>query len=128
VDYQCPLPATMIPQILAGSVKGIAVTGRERLPQLPDLATAAEQGLPGFDVESWYGFFMPKGVPDAIVRRLNAATSETMNTPSVQRRLQAISATLVAPERRSPEYLRKFVADEAERWAAPIRAAGLSLE
>jgi tripartite-type tricarboxylate transporter receptor subunit TctC len=128
VDYQCMLPATMIPQILAGNVKGIAVTGKNRLPQLPDLATAAEQGLPGFDVESWYGFFMPKGVPDAIVRRLNAATKETMNTPAVQQRLQAISATLVAPERRSPEYLRKFVAGEVERWAGPIKAAGLSLE
>jgi tripartite-type tricarboxylate transporter receptor subunit TctC len=128
VDYQCLLPATMIPQIQAGSVKGIAVTGKERLPQLPDLATAAEQGLAGFDVESWYGFFMPKGVPDAIVRRLNAATNETMNSPSVKQRLQAISATLVSPERRSPEYLRKFVADEVERWGPPIRAAGISLE
>jgi tripartite-type tricarboxylate transporter receptor subunit TctC len=118
----------MIPQILAGNVKGIAVTGKERLPLLPDLATVAEQGFPGFEVESWYGFFMPKGVPDAIVRRLNAATNETMNTPAVQRRLQAISATLVAPERRSPEYLRKFVAAEVKRWAVPIRAAGLSLE
>jgi len=128
VDYQCLLPATMIPQITAGNVKGIAVTGRERLPQLPDVATVGEQGLAGFDVESWYGFFMPRGVPDQIVRRLNAATNETMNTSAVQRRLEAISATLVAPERRSPEYLRKFVADEVARWAGPIRAAGLSVQ
>lgn len=128
VDYQCLLPATMIPQIAAGTVKGIAVTGRERLPQLPDLATAEEQGLPGFDVESWYAMFMPRGVPEAIVRRLNAATNEAMNTPAVQRRLEEVSAKLVAPARRSPEYLREFVAAEVERWAGPIRAAGLSLQ
>jgi tripartite-type tricarboxylate transporter receptor subunit TctC len=128
VDYQCLLPATMIPMIQDNRVKGIAVTGRKRLPQLPGLATAEEQGLPGFAVEGWFGFFMPKGAPDAIVRRLNAATSETMNTPAVERRLQALSVTLVPPERRSPEYLRKFVIDEVERWAAPIKAAGISLE
>jgi tripartite-type tricarboxylate transporter receptor subunit TctC len=128
IDYQCLLPATMIPMIQSHRVKGIAVTGRTRLPQLPDLATAAEQGLPGFAVEGWYGFFMPKGAPDAIVRRLNAATNDMMNTPSVQQRLQALSVTLVSPERRSPEYLRKFVIDEVERWAAPIKAAGISLE
>lgn len=84
--------------------------------------------MPGFDVESWYGIFLPRGVPDAIVRRLNAATNDAMNTPAVQRRLEAVSARLVGPERRSPEYLRGFVAAEVARWAAPIRAAGLSLQ
>ena len=127
IDYQCLLPANMIPMIQGNRVKGIAVTGRNRLPQLPGVATAAEQGLPGFAVETWFGFFMPKGAPDAIVRRLNAAANEMMNTPSVQQRLQTMSATLVSPERRSPEYLRKFVIDEVERWAAPIKAAGISL-
>ncbi len=128
IDYQCLLPATMIPMIQANRVRGIAVTGKRRLPQLPDLATAEEQGLAGFAVDSWYAFFMPKGAPDAIVRRLNAATNETMNTRSVQQRLQAMSVTLVPPERRSPEYLRQFVTDEVARWAAPIKAAGISLE
>jgi tripartite-type tricarboxylate transporter receptor subunit TctC len=80
-----------------------------------------------FDHEA-YTFLMPKGAPDAIVRRRNAAANETMNSPSVKQRLQAISATLVSPERRSPEYLRKFVADEVERWVLPIRAACISLE
>lgn len=128
VDYQCLLPATMIPQIRAGRVKAIAVTGRERLAQLPDVATVAEQGMSGFDVTSWYGLFMPRGVPGEIVERLNAAANETMNSPVVQQRLEAVSARLVAPERRSAQYLRKFVADEAARWAAAIRAAGLSLQ
>jgi tripartite-type tricarboxylate transporter receptor subunit TctC len=128
VDYQCLLPATMIPQIQAGRVKGIAVTGPGRLAQLPDLPTVAEQGVTGFEVQSWYAFFMPKGTPDAIVRRLNAATNETMNTPAVKHRLETISARLVAPERRSPEYLRKFVDDEMTRWAAAITAAGVPLQ
>jgi len=71
---------------------------------------------------------MPKGTPDAIVRRLNAATVEALDTPIVQQRLRDIGATVVAPERRSPEYLGKFAASEIDKWAGPIRASGASVD
>ena len=64
----------------------------------------------------------------AIVRKLNAATQAVLSTPIVQQRLKDIGATLVTPERRSPEYLTKFVADEIEKWAGPIKAAGVTGE
>jgi tripartite-type tricarboxylate transporter receptor subunit TctC len=128
IDYQCPLPGTMIPLIQSNRLKGIAITGKERLSNLPDLATAEEQGLKGFDVETWFAFFMPRGVPDEVVRRLNTATNETMNTPAVQERLQALAVRLVSPERRSPEYLKKFVLDEIDKWSAAVKLAGVSLD
>ena len=62
------------------------------------------------------------------MRRLNAATVEALNTPIVQQRLKDIGATLVAPERRTPEYLGKFVASEIEKWAGPIKASGASAD
>ncbi len=128
IDYQCPLPGTMIPLIETKKVKGIATLGKIRLAALPNLASAHEQGLAEFDVPNWYAFFMPKDTPDPVVRKLNQATIATLDTPSVQQRLGALAATIVAPERRSPAYLQKFVAGEIEKWAAPIKAAGVLIE
>jgi tripartite-type tricarboxylate transporter receptor subunit TctC len=128
IDYQCPLPGTMIPLIESNRVKGIATLGKERLPALPNLASAHEQGLTDFDGTVWWGFFFPRATPEPIVRKLNAAAVATINTPAVQQRLAAIAATVVAPERRSPEYLQKFVVSEIEKWAGPIRASGALIE
>jgi tripartite-type tricarboxylate transporter receptor subunit TctC len=128
IDYVCNIITTAVPQIEGKLVKPIAITTRSRSPLLPDLASAAEQGLTGFEAYTWNAFFLPKGTPDAIVRKLNAAAVETMNTPIVQQRLKDIGATLVAPERRSPEYLAKFVASEIEKWAGPIKASGATVD
>jgi tripartite-type tricarboxylate transporter receptor subunit TctC len=124
IDYQCPLPATMIPLIQTNKVKGIATLGKGRLAGLPDLPSAQEQGLKDFEAPTWAGFFMPKSTPELIVRKLNQATIATLDTPSVQQRLGAVAASVVAPERRSPEYLRDFVVSEIEKWAVPIKASG----
>ena len=99
VDYQCPLPGTMIPLIETNKVKGIATLGKGRLSALPNLASAHEQGLTDFEAPNWYGFFMPRGTPEPIIRKLNAATIAALDTPSVQQRLNAIAATVVASDR-----------------------------
>ncbi len=105
VDYQCPSAPTAMPQITGKTVKAIAILSKNRSPSLPDLASAHEQGLTDFDIPSWYALFLPKGTPDAIVRKLNAAAVAAMDTPAMQDRLKAIGSDLVGPERRSPEYL-----------------------
>jgi tripartite-type tricarboxylate transporter receptor subunit TctC len=128
IDYQCPLPGTMVPLIQTNKVKGIATLGKGRLSALPQLASAHEQGLLDFDVPNWYGFFMPRGTPEPIIRKLNAATIATMETSAVQQKLGAIAASVVAPDRRSPEYLRQFVLSEIDKWAAPIRMSGTLIE
>lgn len=128
IDYQCPLPTTMIPLIETRQVKGIAFLGKERLPSLPKLATAQEQGLTNFVGATWDAFFFPKGTPEPIIRRLHDATVATMETPAVRDRLLTIGATVVEADRRSPEYLQKFVGSEIKKWAGPIRATGASLD
>ena len=128
IDYICNIITTAAPQIQAGLVKAIAVTTKQRSALLPDLPTAQEQGLKDFEAYSWDAIFLPKGTPDAIVRKLNAATIETMNTPIIQQRLKEIGAAVVSPERRSSEYLAKFVPAEIAKWAGPIKAAGVSEE
>jgi tripartite-type tricarboxylate transporter receptor subunit TctC len=125
IDYQCPSAPTAMPQITGHTVKALAILSKKRSPGLPDLASAHEQGLTDFDIPSWYALFLPKGTPDAIVRKLNAATVAAMDTPAMQERLKAIGSDLVGPERRSPEYLAQFVADEIKKWAGPISASGV---
>ena len=116
-----------MPQITGKSIKSIAILSKNRSPALPDLPSAHEQGLTGFDIPSWYALFLPKGTPDEIVRKLNAAAVAAMNTRSIQDRLKTIGSDLVGPDRRSPEYLARFVADEIKKWAGPIRASGVQL-
>jgi tripartite-type tricarboxylate transporter receptor subunit TctC len=93
---------------------------------LPTLASAHEQGLTNFTAAVWSAFFFPKGTPAAIVRQLNEATIATLETPGVQKKLQEMGVTAIAPARRSPEYLRQFVESEIAKWAAVIKAAGIS--
>ncbi len=128
IDYQCPNTTVALPQIAAATIKAIAILTRERSPILPDLASTHEQGLTDFEASIWYALFLPKGTPAAIVRKLHDVTLATMETPSVRARLADIGATVVAPARRSPEYLRKFVESEIAKWAVPIKAANITGE
>jgi tripartite-type tricarboxylate transporter receptor subunit TctC len=128
LDYMCPLSASATPQIESGQVKVITVLAKDRSPVLPNLASAFEQGLADLDTRGWNGFFLPKGTPAAIVQKLSEAASATIDTPSVRERLREIGVSTVAPERRSPDYLQKFVEAEIEKWAVPIRSAGVTAE
>jgi tripartite-type tricarboxylate transporter receptor subunit TctC len=128
IDYQCPLSAVAIPQIEGKTVNAIAVLTKNRSASMPALASAHEQGLVDFAAAGWYGFFLPKGAPAPIVQKLHEATLATLKTPSVQVRLRDNGFDLVAPERRSPDYLQKFVEGESEKWAVAIKAAGVSAD
>jgi tripartite-type tricarboxylate transporter receptor subunit TctC len=128
IDYVCPIASTAIAQIEANQMKAIATLSKARSPVLPNLASAQEQGLANFEARNWDALFLPKGTPAAIVQKLHDAVVATMNTPAIQERMRMIGAELVTPERRSNDYLAKFVAGEIEKWAGPIKAAGVSMD
>ena len=128
IDYFCPLTALAIPQIESKTVKAIAIFSKSRLSILPNLASAHEQGLSNFDINPWYAFFLPKGTPVPIVQKLREAIVATSATPDVQEKLKELGYVLVAPERRSTEYLGKFVESEVEKWAAVIKAINIKPE
>jgi tripartite-type tricarboxylate transporter receptor subunit TctC len=128
VDYTCLSLPLALPQITANTVKAIAILSKNRSKALPDLPSADEQGLSGFDAPSWYAFFLPAGTPSAIVGRLNNAVIAVLKMPVVQQRLKQIGGDVVGPERRSPEYLGQFVAAEIKKWEGPIKASGVQLE
>jgi len=128
VDYDCLSLPLALPQIAAKSVKPMAVLSKDRSPILPELPTANEQGLSGFDIPSWYALFLPAKTPQEIVQRLNQATAAALDVPAVQERFKQMGGDVIAPERRSPEYLAQFLAGEIKRWEAPIEASGVQLE
>jgi tripartite-type tricarboxylate transporter receptor subunit TctC len=128
IDYMCVDTPLAIPQLEGNTLKGIAVLTRARTPSLPALASAHEQGLRDFEAANWSALFMPKGTPAPVIAKLNAAAVAAMNTSAIQQRFKDNGVDLVAPERRSPDYLAKFVDSEIAKWAGPIKAAGVSAD
>jgi tripartite-type tricarboxylate transporter receptor subunit TctC len=127
LDYQCDQIVTSKPQIDNGSVKALAILTKERSPMLPNVPTALEQGT---DVQAyaWTAIFLPKNTPDAIVQTLNKAVVEALRTPAVRQRIQELGSAVVSDERTTPQYLAGFVKSEIQRWAAPIKASGVTMD
>jgi tripartite-type tricarboxylate transporter receptor subunit TctC len=128
IDYVCDFIQTALSQIQAGAVKAIAILSPRRSAMLPDLRTAEEQGVANLDSTNWYGLFLPKGAPPSIVLKLHDAAVAALDTPSLRNRLHDLGVEVVAPERRRPEYLARFLRYDIAKWTAPIRASGLTVE
>ena len=128
IDYACFSGTAAIPHIESRTLKGLAILTKGRSPSFPTLASAHEQGLVDFHASTWYAIFLPKRTPAPVIERLHAAVIATMDTSAVRKQLKETGTDLVAPERRSPEYLAGFVLSEIERWAAVIKTVGLSLD
>jgi tripartite-type tricarboxylate transporter receptor subunit TctC len=128
IDYMCAGLAEVKRQIEGNQITAVAILAKNRSPVLPNLPSVQEQGLTDFETSIWFAFFLPKGTPAPIVQKLNDATVAALSTPSVQQRLSELGVTVVAPERRSPEYLREFVESEVERWAPLIRSANVTAD
>jgi tripartite-type tricarboxylate transporter receptor subunit TctC len=128
VDYMCATIQSGAVQARDGTVKGVAVMAEKRVPIIAELATSGEQGLPGVEASVWNAFFLPKGAPEPIVHKLNAVMSEVLDNPGVRKRLEELGLEIVPPERRSPDYLAKFLPEEIARWGKVIAAAGISAD
>jgi len=128
IDFIAEQISTALPQIQGGKVKALVTLGLDRAPGQEDLPTAEEAGLKGLDCGSWGSFSFPKGTPDAIVRRLANATNEAVESQMVRDRFKQIGVVVPAKERRTPEYLRKFVVTETARWATPIKNSGAVID
>jgi tripartite-type tricarboxylate transporter receptor subunit TctC len=128
IDYFCTLTGTAVPQIENGLIKAIAVMTKDRAPMLPNLPSTWEQGFRAFEASTWFGFYVPKGTPPAVIKRLRDATVEALDTPAVQEQLLKSGSLVSASDRRSTEYLKTFTASEIAKNGAPIKAAGISME
>ena len=126
IDYMCSTIQTGAALAKQGAVKGIAVMAPRRVPIIADLATTGEQGLAGVEASVWNAFFLPRGTPEPIVHKLNKAMSDTVDDPTVRKRLEDLGLEIAAPDRRTPEYLAKFVPEEVARWTKVAHDAGIT--
>ena len=126
-DYFCTISGSAAGPLQNNLIKGIAAFRHQRLPSLPNLPTANEQGM-DFDASTWFGFLVPRATPAAIVKKLHDASVAAMETPSVREQLAVNGTYVVAPEKRSTEYFQSMIVPEIEKNAAPLIAAGMSVE
>jgi tripartite-type tricarboxylate transporter receptor subunit TctC len=128
VQVIATVPTTLMPQIAAGRLRAVAVTGRERYRLLPDVATVRESrntALAQFEAYAWNGVLVRAGTPVSIVSRINAAVNEALSDASVQSRLRAAGLEIAGG---SPEDFAKLIANESAKWAPIIRSAAIKLD
>jgi tripartite-type tricarboxylate transporter receptor subunit TctC len=126
VDLAIDTTAALLPLVRSGKVRGLAVARRTRLPDVPDLPTFAEAGLPGFEANGWYSIHAPAGTPPAITTKLNKEIVRISNLPEIQERLRQLGTESVANN--TPEQLTAFVRSELAKYTKVIKAAGIKPE
>lgn len=118
-------PPSVLPQIRAGKLRAIAVTGLERVPELPDVPTVAESGLPGFEVLGWNGLLAPAGTPTAILAKMYEATARALADPQVRERLEQAGART---RPMSQDAFGAFLHNEVAKWADAVRKSGAQVD
>jgi tripartite-type tricarboxylate transporter receptor subunit TctC len=112
-------------QIKAGKVRALAVTTSRRSALLPDLPTVSESGLPGFDINTWFGVFVPAKTPRPVVDRLHDAFVKALQAPDVREKMLALG---VEPVGNTPEQFAAYIQSEAAKYAKVIQASGAKVE
>jgi tripartite-type tricarboxylate transporter receptor subunit TctC len=123
VDMACEQAVVMAGAIQGNKVRGLVVGGPTRLAALPDMPTSQEAGLPAFQLNIWSGVFAPKGTPKEIVARLADALDKALDDPATAERLGKLGGTAPPKAERGPDFLRKGITTEVERWSPTLKEA-----
>jgi len=124
VDFMCDQTTNTTNQIKAGKIKAYATTTAKRLAALPDVPTAEEAGLAGFQVGIWHGLYAPKGTPKEVVDRLVTALNKALSDENVKARFGELGTEPVPADQATPAALKAKLEGEIQRWAPVIKAAG----
>jgi tripartite-type tricarboxylate transporter receptor subunit TctC len=125
IDGVVDNPPTVLPHIKAGRLRALAVAAKRRMALLPDLPTAAEAGVPGYEASSWFGVVAPAQTPAAIVARLQKEIAAALRKPETQARFASTGARLLGNS--SAEFARQ-IGDDRKMWGELIRSAGIKAE
>ena len=128
VDYICNYISTALGPHQGKTAKVITALTTKRTPSFPEVSTAEEEGFKGLDISAWNAIYLPKSATPQQVAKLNAALNKALDNPALKQRLEDIGLEVPAPERRTPEYLAKFTAEEIKRWEAPVKASGVQFD
>ena len=125
VQMTVATPPTLLSFIQSGKLRPLAVAAKKRIPQLPDLPTAAEAGFPGFELEAWVALFAPKGTPEAAIEKLTAAVKVAMESPALRK-----SADVAGVEIRymTPTQLDTVVKNDIQYWSKVIKSRNIKAD
>ena len=115
----------LLPQILSGKLRALAVASEQRWPELPDVPTLTEAGMPGFPSAIWYGLLAPAGTPAPVVAKINAAVNARLKTPDMQ---ASLAKLYLDPRPLAPEQFGKVLAEDTRQWGALAKETGIKLE
>jgi tripartite-type tricarboxylate transporter receptor subunit TctC len=124
LDFECEIMSTVKSHIDAGQVKGLAILSETRSPAEPNLPTAREQGLDAL-AYTWNALFLPKGAPQAIAAKLNAATVEALADPAIRKRFSELGLDVAPRAQQTPEGLASFQKAEMDKWWPIIKSSGI---
>jgi tripartite-type tricarboxylate transporter receptor subunit TctC len=124
LDIYCDQTTSSLPFVQDNRIKGVAMATAQRLSVAPNIPTAAEAGLPGFEISIWHGMYAPRGTPRPVIDRLNAALRVAVQDPTVVARLNSLASPPEPLERVTPEAHRAHLVAEIERWRPILQAAG----
>ena len=123
VDVVIDTITVLLGQVESGQVRALAVTGKDRFPTTPDIPPAIELGVvPNYDVNTWYGLYGPKGMPPAVIAKLNKTLNEMLAEPAIRERLGKIGAVVKGS---TPAEFAQFMAAEHDKWSKVREAAGI---
>ena len=125
VQYMFDNMPSAWPHVESGKLRALAVTTADRTQTAPDLPTMQESGFPSYDVSSWFGVIAPKGTPDDVVNKLNAAIQEALAKPEVQERMAGLGAV---PAKTTPAEFGAFIKSEVDSWAKVVKASGATVD
>jgi tripartite-type tricarboxylate transporter receptor subunit TctC len=128
IDFMIEPASNFKPLLGNDGLKPYAITGRTRLPLLPDIPTANEAGLPGFFASLWYGLWVPKNTSKDVIAKLNATLSQVLAHPDVKERFAALGIQIAPLDQKTPEALHELQETEAKRWWPIIKASGVKPE
>jgi tripartite-type tricarboxylate transporter receptor subunit TctC len=125
VDINLGMAAMSYPFVRSGQLKAYATMAKARWWAAPDVPTTEEAGIPGLYASFWHGLWVPKGTPEDIIVRLNAAVRSALADPGVRQRMMDQGQAILPPEQQSPEALGALQLSEIEKWWPIIKAAGI---
>jgi len=128
IDIIVDQTSNSINQVRAGTIRAYAITDDKRLASAPDIPTAEEAGLKGFNMTLWSGLWVPKGTPKEIVAKLNAAVVDALNDPAVKKQLESQGLEMTPKDQLTPEALGIRQKAEIAKWWPIIKAANITVE
>lgn len=128
IDLFCAEASQTLPFLRSGKIKAFAVMSKARWPAAPDVPTFDEIGVPGMYISFWNGIWVPKGTPDDIIAKLDAALIDALADPTVRQRLTDLGHVIATREEQTPEGLAAFHKSELEKWWPIMQAANIKPE